>query len=60
MNKKSRKEKLSELVKQAAQDKVAFDVANDVNLAAIDDPEEYAHQVFEALLSNLKIDGLDE
>lgn len=59
MNKKSRKEKLSELVKQAAQDKVASDVANDVNLAVIDDPEEYAHRVFEALLSNLKIDGLD-
>jgi hypothetical protein len=60
MKKQTRKEQLATFVKQATQDKVASDVASDVNLAEIDDPEEYAHKVFEALLSNLKIEGLDE
>lgn len=64
MNKKFRKEALEKLNKKASLEKRANDAVDDVNLANIEDPQEYANKVFEALLENLKnnikIDGLDD
>ena len=60
MNLKQRKIALAKLQKEAALNKVAEEVVDDVNSANIEDPRQYAHQVFQELLKNLKIDGLDE
>jgi len=53
MNIKARKEKLAQLTKDVSK-------SDDVNLADIKDPQEYAHRVFEMLVSNLDDEGLDE
>jgi hypothetical protein len=60
MNKQDRKIALAKLTKQAALDKIAEEVIADVNQANIEDPQQFADRVFQELLSNIKIDGLDE
>lgn len=56
----NRKDKIKQIIKEAKLNKIAEDITNDVNLAKIEDSEEYAHKVFEALLNNLHIDTLDD
>jgi hypothetical protein len=57
---KKRKNIIAELLKEAQIEKIAEEVSTDENLASIEDPNEYAHKVFEALLSNIKIEGIDD
>ncbi len=64
MNIKTRKAKIAALIK-ASQDtsenristKEDTNKADDVNLADIKDPQEYAHRVFEMLVNRLDIEG---
>jgi hypothetical protein len=58
MNKKERKIALAKLTKQAALDKVAEDIVQDTN--NIEDPQQFADHIFDELVKNLKIDGLDD
>lgn len=51
---------LASLIKEAQMKKIAQDTIADINLASIEDPDEYAHKVFEALLANIKIEGIDD
>ena len=60
MNRNQRKIALAKIQKEAALNKIAEDVVDDVNNAGIEDPQQFAHQVFQDLLKSLKIDGLDE
>lgn len=53
MNIKNRKEKLAQLTKDVSK-------SDDVNLADIKDPQEYAHRIFEMLVNNIEDEGLDE
>lgn len=55
MNAEKRKQVLLELMKRA-NDK---QMADDVNLASIEDPKQYAEAVFDKMLENLQIEGLD-
>jgi hypothetical protein len=52
-----RKEKLKKIIKEAELDKTAQDA---ITNAGESKGEEFAHKIFEALIDNLKIDGLDE
>ena len=60
MIRKNRKIVLAQIQKEAALNKIAEDIVDDVNNAGIEDPQQFAHQVFQDLLKSLKIDGLDE
>lgn len=60
MNKKDRKIALAKLTKEAALNKIAEDAVNDVNQANIEDPQQFADKIFQELLNNMKIEGLDE
>lgn len=60
MNAKQRKIALAKLTKQATLDKIAEDVVADVNNTGIEDPDRYAERIFDELLKNLKIEGLDD
>lgn len=60
MNRRDRKLVLTKLTKEAALNKVAEDAINDVNQANIEDPQQFADQIFQELLNNMKIEGLDE
>lgn len=53
----NRKENLKQLIKEAELDKRAQEAIQD---AGETKGEEFAHKVFEALLNNIKIDGLDD
>lgn len=53
MNIKERKAKLAELTKDVEK-------ADDINLADIKDPQEYAHKVFEMLVNSIDVDELGE
>lgn len=52
-----RKEKLNKLIKEAELNKVAQEA---IDGAKDSEGEEFAHKIFEALLNNLKIEGLDD
>lgn len=52
MSIKTRREKLAQLIKDVEK-------ADDVSLADIQDPQEYAHRVFEMLVSNIDTDDLE-
>ncbi len=54
----NRKISLKQIIKEAELNKIADNINN--QLADVEDPEEYAHQVFLKLLENVKIDGLDD
>ena len=58
-NTNQRKSALKTILKEAKITEACKKIAEDVNLAA-ENPEEYAHKVFEALLKNLDIEGLDD
>ena len=60
MNREQRKISLAQLNKQAALNKVADEAIADVNNAGIEDPQQYAHQIFQELLKSLKINGIDD
>jgi len=51
---------MTELIKKAKIAKIAEEISTDENLASIENPNEYAHKVFEALLSKIVIDGIDD
>jgi len=58
-NSKQRQAALKSILKEAKIDETCKKIAQDVNLAT-ENPEEYAHKVFETLLNNLDIEGLDD
>ena len=60
MNKQDRKIALAKLTKQAALDKIAEDIVDDVNQLDNEDPQQFADKVFQELLNNIKIEGLGE
>jgi hypothetical protein len=60
MNKTNRKTALEQLTKQAALNKIAEDVIDDVNAANIEDPQQFADKVFQKLLENMQIEGLED
>jgi hypothetical protein len=60
MNKKDRKIALAKLTKEAALNKIAEDAISDVNQANIEDPQQFADKIFQEILNNMKIEGLDE
>jgi hypothetical protein len=60
MNKKERKLVLTKLTKEASLNKIAEDAINDVNQANIEDPQQFADKIFQELLNNMQIEGLDE
>lgn len=53
----NRKINLKKIIKEAELDKTAQDA---INSAEGSKGEEFAHRIFDALLDNIKIEGLDE
>lgn len=51
---------LSKIEKQAKLDKAAIKVAQDSNLVETENPQEYAERIFDALLNNIEIEGLED
>jgi len=60
MNKKARKEALTNLLKQAEQDALIKKVAEDTDVNEATDASSYSDKVFEKLLSEIKIEGLED
>jgi hypothetical protein len=58
MNIKQRKQLLS-ILDNPKLHKTAQQIVEDVNSANIEDPQEFAHKIFQKLLENLEIVGLD-
>ena len=59
MNTLDRKTVLAKLTKQAALNKIAEEAVVDANDANLEDPQQFADKVFQQLLNNLHIEGLD-
>lgn len=60
MNKTNRKVILAKITKQATLNKIAEEAVVDANQANIEDPQQFADKVFQQLLNNLHIEGLDD
>jgi hypothetical protein len=60
MNKKARKEALGKLVKQAEQDALIKKVAEDTDVNNATSASSYSEKVFEKLLNEITIEGLEE
>jgi hypothetical protein len=60
MNRQQRKLALAELTKRAALNKIAEEAIADVNEAGVEDPDQFADRVFQELLKNISIDGLED
>jgi hypothetical protein len=60
MNKQSRKATLEKLVKQAEQEALIKKVAEDKDVNSAADASDYSERVFQKLLAEIKIDGLED
>jgi hypothetical protein len=60
MNKKSRQELFNKLIKQAEQELLLKKIAEDNDLNNATDSASYSEQLFDKLLSEIKIDGLED
>jgi hypothetical protein len=60
MYKKSRKKVFNTLIKQAEQKALLKKIAEDPDVNNAADATEYSNQVFEKLLNEIKIDGLED
>lgn len=60
MNKKLREEFFKKMNKRGEQDALIKKVAEDVDLNAAEDADAYSDKVFNALLNDIKIDGLED
>jgi hypothetical protein len=60
MNKKARKAALDKLVKQAEQDALIKKVAEDTDVNNAASASSYSEKVFEKLLNEIKIEGLED
>lgn len=60
MNKKSRKEVLNKINKQAEQEALIKKVAEDTDVNSATDADNYSERVFQKLLSEIKIEGLED
>ena len=60
MNKKARKTALEKLVKQAEQEALIKKVAEDADINNATDASSYSDKVFEKLLNEIKIEGLED
>lgn len=60
MNKQSRKAALEKLVKQAEQEALIKKVAEDNDINNATDANDYSERVFQKLLAEIKIDGLED
>lgn len=56
----SKKAIINKIIKEAKLDKTAQDAINQVNQSNTQDSKEYADKVFQELLNNLHITGLDD
>jgi hypothetical protein len=56
----SKKTIINKIVKEAKLDKTAQDAISQVNQSETQDSKEYADKVFQELLKNLHISGLDD
>lgn len=60
MNKKARQAALKNIIKQAEQDALIKKIAEDSDINSADDANNYSERVFQKLLSEIKIDGLED
>ena len=60
MNKKARKNALEQLVKQAEQEALIKKVAEDADVNNATDAASYSEMVFQKLLNEIKIEGLED
>jgi hypothetical protein len=60
MNKKSRKSALEKIAKQAEHEALIKKVAEDNDINAAADAESYSENVFQSLLNEIKIEGLED
>lgn len=60
MNKKARKAALEKITKQAEREALIKKVAEDADINSADDATSYSERVFQKLLSEIKIDGLED
>jgi len=60
MNKLARKAALEKLIKQAEQDALIKKVAEDSDVNSTEDATSYSEKVFQKLLEEIKIDGLED
>jgi hypothetical protein len=60
MNKLARKAALEKLIKQAEQDALIKKVAEDSDVNSAEDAASYSEKVFQKLLAEIKIDGLED
>lgn len=60
MNKKARQAALAKIIKQAEQDTLIKKIAGDADINNAGDAESYSEKVFQKLLSEIKIDGLED
>jgi hypothetical protein len=56
----SKKTIINKIIKEAKLDKTAQDAINQVNQSNTQDSKDYADKVFQELLNNLHITGLDD
>lgn len=59
MNKKIRKQALLKVEAEAKLNKIAQEAIEKANQIGTDDADQFAHNVFLALLQDIKIEGLD-
>ena len=60
MNKKARKVALEKIVKQAEHEALIKKVAGDTDINNATDATSYSEKVFQKLLAEIKIDGLED
>jgi hypothetical protein len=60
MNKKARKEMFQKLTRKAEQEVLLKKVAEDADINSATDATSYSDKVFETLLNEIKIEGLED
>ncbi len=60
MNKQARKPALEKIIKKAEQDALIKKVAEDSDVNSAEDATSYSERVFQKLLAEIKIDGLED
>lgn len=60
MNKESRKNRIKKILKQAEQDTILKKIAEDSDVNAAADADNYSEKVFQKLLNDIKIEGLED
>lgn len=60
MNKKARQIALAKITKQAEQNALIKKIAEDADINSASDANSYSERVFQKLLAEIKIDGLED